>query len=109
MTILYVGVWLYQKFNPVLVLTDKRKYELRYILHDFMYRIRIHTRRGPHSVMVIKNENDEDVTDEVLSYMGPNEDWHGQMLTPSELGYRRLQFLYRSGTIKEFDANNVMI
>jgi hypothetical protein len=82
---LYMNVILYQKLNQVLIAEGKGQYELRYILHDRLYRLRIRAHRGPCMIKAVMDEKENDVTEEIISYRGPNDDYHGQQMTPRDL------------------------
>lgn len=65
----------------------KHKYEVQYYINDKMYRFRTQIRRGPKRVRKILDRQQNDITCDLMSYIGPNEDCHNQSLTPSDIGY----------------------
>lgn len=59
-------------------------YIVTYILNKKTYKMFVEHARGPSKILHITNENNKDITDIVLPYLGPNFDWHGtdKPLTP---------------------------
>ena len=75
-----------------------REYDISYSIGVRKYKFKLKTSRIPRKVIqVLDGEDEEDITDEVCQYLGPNEDCHGQALTPSDLGYNELVFFTASG------------
>lgn len=107
--LLYIGVTVYQKWNHMLVPDGKGQYELRYILNDRLYKIKIRAHRGPRTVVTVEDGWGVDVTDMVIPYMGPNEDYHGQRITPKQLGYDALTITRRNGEIRSYEADDVLV
>lgn len=99
---LYACVLLYQKLNHTLIMNGKDSFELRYLLHDRLYKIKIRSKRGPNLIR-IQDETGADRTDDVLAYLGPNHDCHGQKLTPRDLGYTKLIFHGKTDRIVDTD------
>lgn len=107
--LLYIGVTIYQKWNHMLVPDGKRQYELRYILNDRLYKIKIKAHRGPRTVVTVEDGWGVDVTDMVTPYLGPNEDYHGQQITPKQLGYDALTITRRNGETRSYQADDVLV
>lgn len=87
-----------QKFNKTVLLEGKGRYEIQYVLHDKVYRIKTKHKRGPKSIERVEDETGKDVTERFFSYLGPNEDFHGNPLSPCDLSYKSLRIHYRDGT-----------
>jgi hypothetical protein len=51
-------------------------YEVSYKIESKRYKMLIEPSKGPAPVLQITNNLEDDVTDMVLSYMGPKYDWH---------------------------------
>lgn len=66
--------------------------EVPYLMNNSWYKIPIprHIKKTPTVVKVMSG--DEDVTTKIREYLGPNEDFHQQLLTPKDLGYHELKF-----------------
>ena len=63
--------------------------------NDNFYEIPIKLPKGPNCVEIKKilNENDSDVTTEILQLMGPNLDFYTLSITPNILGHKILIFI----------------
>lgn len=86
-----------QSLNKTVLIEGNGKYEIQYILHDKVYRIRTRHKRGPKKIEWVEDEFGHDVTDRFFSYLGPNEDFHGNPLSPHDLEYKSLRIHYRNG------------
>jgi hypothetical protein len=80
---------------------DKKTVVVSYMLNGKMYKIVTRPRRGPTGVLLIC-EGEEDVSDLVMPFMGPNDDWHGFVFTPTFWGKESLTFYLSSGEQKTF-------
>lgn len=76
---------------------DKKTSIISYVLNGKLYRIVVHQRRGPCSVLLVTDETNEDVTDAILPFLGPNDDWHKKEFTPSFWKKESLTFELASG------------
>lgn len=80
------------------MLEGKGRYEIQYVLHDKIYRIKTKHKRGPKKIEWVEDETGKDVTERFNSYLGPNEDFHGTPLSPHDLAYKSLRIHYRDGS-----------
>jgi len=62
---------LLQKLNSNVVYCGNNKYILTYSINGKLYKMVIKPRRGPVPVLQIRNELDQDLTDQLLPYLGP--------------------------------------
>ena len=85
----------------------KGEYDILYVLHEQLYKIRVYTKRGPRNKIVLQviNENDEDVTSVISQYLGPMEDFHAIIYKPETFGYKQLTFNLQDGTSEVFDSS----
>lgn len=103
---LYIS--LCQWLNSYLVKQDKNTYLLTYNINGKVYKNLIKIKRGPSPILQISNENTEDVTSSILSYLGPSRNWHGNQYTPNILGYKTLVFECDDGDEKIYNDNDVL-
>lgn len=87
---------------------DRKTYEVTYVINGRMYKMIVTPKLGPIPVLQISNDLENDVTDHVLPYMGPQYDWHGYKLTPKFFGYRSLTFELSDGSEHNYDEYNHM-
>lgn len=74
----------------------KKRYIVSYTYKGNPYKLLFRTKRGPMKIQSIYN-GDNDVTDIVKQYLGPNEDCHGLNVTPHDIGYDGLIFKLFNG------------
>lgn len=105
--------YVYLKFLQNIYLTvshlHKNTYEIQYVLHDKIYKIRTNVKRGPSKFVYIMDHSDNDITDKVRSYMGPNEDFHGKPMCPQEIGYEKICIVLRNDQQIIFNANDPIV
>ena len=88
----------------------KNKYELKYIINGKLYKKIIIPERGPLPIICITNETDDDITEQILPYIGPNNDFHNEKFTPNFFGQKTLIFEMSEGNIKIFnDCQTIII
>lgn len=75
---------------PTIKKLKKNLYEITYFIGETEYKLRTSKKRGPKKIMLALNEDGTDVTDLMESYSGPCEDFHGQLYTPEDLGFKQL-------------------
>lgn len=71
---------------------DKNTYTVNYILKGRKYTMLVKPSSGPPPILLVFDENGDDVTDKVVPYIGPQNDFHGQTLTPDFFGVKQLNF-----------------
>lgn len=67
--------------------------KIPYEFRDRNYCFLLKIARGIVPLKSIRDDNDQDVTDQVTPYLGPNLDFHGVKLTPKDLGWNSLTFV----------------
>ncbi len=70
-------------------LINRNQVEIAYTFRDTEYRLRSRVKRGA-KVPIQIFANDLDVTNELLPYVGPGEDFHGITYTPEDFGYDKV-------------------
>lgn len=88
------------------MLEGNGKYEIRYTLHDKVYKIKTKQKRGPKKIVKVEDENGNDITDKFYSYFGPNHDFHGNPMTPRELSHEIVHIYYRNGERKKVEGDS---
>lgn len=91
-----------QYINNSVVKIDKNTYEVSYIINDKLYKMIIKPKRGPIPILSVINEYDSNITDEILPYLGPYNNWLNIKYTPNSFNYNLLKFELSSGEIKIF-------
>jgi hypothetical protein len=103
---LYIS--LIQRLNKSVKRIDNKTFEITYFVGGRLYKMRVTPKRGPSPVMQISNENQEDVTDQILPYMGPSYNWHNNTFSPACFGHQTLVFEFMDGTETAFEEKNVV-
>jgi hypothetical protein len=91
--------------NTVVEHIDSKNVIISYVVHGKLYKMHVKMRRGPTQVLLVTDQNGDDVTDEVLPFFGPAQDWHGRSYTPSFWTRNLLNFEMASGEAKMFKEN----
>lgn len=70
------------------------------------YKMFMCIRKGPKQIQRVTDKNEKDVTEQVFSYMGPNNTFHNTPfpITPQLIGYDTLHFHTMKGETKTFQA-----
>lgn len=96
---------LIQYMNNSVRKLDKNTYEVSYVINGRIYKMITRPTRGPTPILQVSNEQNEDVTYQVLPYMGPQYDWHNNKLAPEFFGYQTLTFELADGTEHTYDKD----
>lgn len=92
------------RYPPTMSYTDL-------VYHDGsdLYTVRFPKRRGPRPFTSVSNEKGEDVSDVLIKYMGPYNNFHGIPTTPFMLGFVELSFKNsRTDTTQTFGSYDVI-
>lgn len=98
-----------QYMNNTIVKLDKNKYKVTYVINGKTYEMIVKPIRGPKKVLLVYDENQEDVSHLIFSYLGPEEDWHSKSYTPKFFNRNELTFELSNGTQKVFIENDNII
>ena len=100
-------ICLCQWLNKTVVQIDKKTYEVRYVISGRPYIMRVKPKRGPNrSVLQVLDNEDEDITDTIQMYLGPEENFHGIRYTPSFFQKEKMFFELGDGRKLEFEEND---
>lgn len=91
-----------QYLNDSVKKLDKNTYELQYIINGKLYKMIIIPKKGPSPIIQIRDDNDTDVTEEILPYYGPNYNWHSISIIPQLFKCKSLTFELADGDTKTF-------
>jgi hypothetical protein len=91
-----------QYLNNSVKKINKNQYEVSYIINGKLYKMVVSPMRGPAQILQIIDHNENDVTDNILCYVGPRYDWHNTKFTPN---FFNCEFL----TFQMADGNEIVI
>ena len=87
-----------QNINKTVRKIDKKTYEISYVINGKLYKMISHVQFGPSPILQIIDDQENDVTETVLPYMGPSYNWHGNKISPDFFGHNSLTFELADGT-----------
>lgn len=96
---------LLQYMNTSVRALDRKTYVVSYVIKGRMYKMIVTTRTGPAPILQISDDESNDVTEQVLPYMGPQYDWHGNHLNPEFFGHKTLTFELMNGTEHTYEGD----
>lgn len=87
-------LWIHmlQYLNTTVICIDKNTYEVSYVINKKLYKFHTYVKRGPVPILHIFDQDANDVTRDVLPYMGPKYNGHTIASTPYTLKYEYLSF-----------------
>lgn len=88
----------------------------KYTVYDYyvgerQYKILSKIKRGPnkYKVVGVQDDNGNDITEDVKSFLGPNEDWHRIPYTLQDFEWKRMTFfLQNEETVVVEDPNQIL-
>ena len=99
--VLYIS--LLQYLNNTVVKLDKNTFQITYVIKGKIYKMILIPNRYPTKILDIRDEYDNDLTEDILSYYGPNYDWHNISFIPQFFNCKQLIFQLDDGTEKIFN------
>lgn len=84
---------------------DNKRYEVKYVINGKTHKMIVRPKKGPRSVLLIYDENNSDCSELIFSYFGPEENFHGTIMTPETFGKKSLTFEYSDGRNVTFKEN----
>jgi len=110
-TITWVGyLMLYQKIYKNLVMVKKNEYDVHYVYHGQLYKIKCKYNSGPQpfQVLMITNQNSDDITKEINAYMGPKYNFHNLQYSPLDFQNEQMSFYLSNGETKTFFGKEII-
>jgi hypothetical protein len=95
----YFQNYFYPKTRTDLIHIRSNLYELIYSFKGKQYRIYMNIHKGPKEIISVTTKHGDVITDDVLSLMGPNQDFHSNLFVPD---FSECQFHTIGGAIKTF-------
>jgi len=97
-------IWLCQWLNKTVVKIGKNTYEINYVLKGKLYKVVVVSKGGASPVLQVIDDLNQDVTKNILMYMGPSYDWHNSHFSPEFFGTQSLTFELIDGSEVIFNA-----
>jgi len=72
-------------------ISNKKYIKIPYVYNDQKYFYLIKVPKGKEPIRSIEDENNIDILDSILPYLGPNMDCHNLNLTPEDFGYQEVK------------------
>jgi hypothetical protein len=99
----------YNKFQDKTEHFDFTHRKMSYIYRNRKYQLLLPSYNIPSNILQVVDVYENDVTDYIIQYLGPNEDWHGHKLTPTKLGFNySLTFLFLEGEDKIYKHDEII-
>jgi hypothetical protein len=84
--------YIIQYINNNVKQISKNTYEITYLINGKTYKILVTPYKGPEPILQISNDKQIDITSDVLQYLGPKFDWHGNKFSPEFFNSSTLTF-----------------
>lgn len=88
----------------------KNKYEVSFTINEKHYKMVVKPDKGPPKILMITDKNNEDVSELIFPYLGPNHNWFNNTFTPQFFGYDELNFELNDGNKVSFkNEENIIL
>jgi hypothetical protein len=98
-----------QYMNTSVTKLDKNTYEIDYVVGGKLYRMIAIPKKGPCPILQIRDEYDNDITNRILPYYGPNYDWYSISFIPQFFKCKIMVFAMQDGQEKIFNEHDYII
>ena len=101
------AIWIsiIQYMNSTIIQINGNKYLVTYVIKGKTYKMIVKPTRGPRKVLMMSDENQDEISHIVGPYLGPEENFHGEIYTPSFFGIKEIVFELSNGTEKIFSEH----
>jgi len=103
-----IYILIIQKFSKNLNKIKKNTYELTYSVNGKIFKYRFKIEKGPSKILQIIDNNNNDVTSEIIPYSGPMNDFHMTNYTPKDFNQIELTFNLFNGKELTFKENEII-
>ena len=109
-SVIFKAIWItfMNKLHKNVKKIGRNLFEVKYCLNGRQVIFVIEVKRGPSSILQVIDENEEDITDKVDSYLNYN-DIIIKKMSPVDLGYENLTINMSNGDVKTFDQEEKII
>lgn len=97
-----------QYMNNSIKKIDKNNYEISYLIDGKMYKMIVKPHKGPACILQVIDENNKDITDEIIPYLGPENDWHGRKFSSKDFKKKSLTFELGNGEERTFEEGEIL-
>jgi hypothetical protein len=87
----------------------KHVYDIQYQIHLKQYKIRVQHKKGPSIYQHFFDQDGNNITYDILPYLGPNQDFHGISYTPNDFGHTKIIVEYQDGEKRSFEKDDGII
>lgn len=94
--------------NNTICKIDAKTVVVSYVLNGRLYKLVVTPRKGPNNVLLVLDNDNNDISDLVLPYMGPNQDWHRKEFTPYFWNKKSITFELSTGEQKTFTEHDTI-
>ena len=95
-----------QYLNTTIKQLDGNRYIVTYIIKGKTYKMLVKLKRGPCNILLVSDETYNDVSYLIFPYLGPSENFHGDVFTPRFFGKKELVFEFSNGIEKIFQIDD---
>lgn len=95
-----------QKIDKSIESIDKNRVAITYVLDGRIYKFLTKRRKGPALVLLVTDQEENDVSEQVLPYLGPARDWHGHVFRPDFWDKDKLTFELSTGESRSFSRQD---
>lgn len=104
-----IYIFLSQKLNKSLIHINNNIYDIQYVVKGQLYKIRFKVPISPSLILLITDEDNNDVTNDILPYIGPDNNFHGIKYTPKSFNKKKLIFETINGDELTFSEDDTII
>lgn len=99
---------IHQKLYKTVKQVSKTVYTVTFSIRSQTYIFPVSVIREPSPVLQVINDKSEDITDEILQYMGPAYNWFGHEYSPAFFNYEEMTFELANSQSVTFYKNEIL-
>lgn len=79
-----------QYINNTIKKIDRKTFEVSYVINGKLYKMIIKPDKGPLPIILAYNQDNQDITDLIIPYLGPSNNFHNYKFTPNFFGMEKI-------------------
>lgn len=95
--------------NNTMEYPDKHHFILTYVADGRLYKMASARRKGPPLVLMVLDEQGDDVSNDVIPFLGPERNWHRNSFSPAFWKKKKLIFELSDGRSESFNETEAII
>lgn len=98
----------FPKNSESIQILSKNSLIVTYQINNKIFKMFIKPKKGPNKIVNIFDQDKNNITQQILPFFGPEQNWHMNNFKPSFWNKEKISFELSSGLIKNFESDQII-